>query len=88
VAIATSERVAPVDAALRHFPARELFDGVITGDHLTQKKPAPEAFLVTACCWESGEQHGRRGGLAQGIRARGWRGRRSSGFATSRIRRR
>jgi beta-phosphoglucomutase len=48
VAIATSSEWRLVDAVLRHFRLAEQFDGVITGDHLTQRKPAPEAFLVTA----------------------------------------
>ena len=48
VAIATSSEWRLVDAVLRHFRLAGHFDGVITGDHLTQKKPAPEAFLVTA----------------------------------------
>lgn len=48
VALATSSEWRLVDAALSHFRMAPYFDGVISGDHLTQKKPAPEAFLVTA----------------------------------------
>ena len=48
VAIATSSEWRLVDAALRHFDLTRYFDGVISADHITQKKPAPEAFLVTA----------------------------------------
>lgn len=48
VAIATSSEWRLVEVALQHFGLAGCFDGVIAGDHLTQKKPAPEAFLVTA----------------------------------------
>ena len=48
VAIATSSEWRLVDAALGRFGLARYFDGVISGDHVTQRKPAPEAFLVTA----------------------------------------
>lgn len=48
VAIATSSEWRLVDVALRHFGLSGFFDGIISGDHITQKKPAPEAFLVAA----------------------------------------
>jgi phosphoglycolate phosphatase len=48
VAIATSSEWRLVDVALRHFGLGGYFDGIISGDHITQKKPAPEAFLVAA----------------------------------------
>ena len=48
VALATSSEWRLVDSALRHFGLAGYFDGVISGDHLTQKKPAPEAYLVAA----------------------------------------
>jgi HAD superfamily hydrolase (TIGR01509 family) len=48
VAMATSSEWRLVEVTLRHFGLAGCFDGVIAGDHLTQKKPAPEAFLVTA----------------------------------------
>lgn len=48
VAIATSSEWRLVDAAIRHFDLGRYFDGIISGDHITQKKPAPEAFLVAA----------------------------------------
>jgi HAD superfamily hydrolase (TIGR01509 family) len=48
VAIATSSEWRLVDAAIGHFRLAKYLDGVISGDHLTQKKPASEAFLVAA----------------------------------------
>jgi HAD superfamily hydrolase (TIGR01509 family) len=48
VAVATSSEWRLVDTALRHFGLNGYFDAVISGDHLTQRKPAPEAYLVTA----------------------------------------
>ena len=48
VALATSSEWRLVDAAIRHFNLARYFDGIISGDHITQKKPAPEAFLVAA----------------------------------------
>ncbi len=54
VAIATSSEWRLVDVALRHFGLGRFFDGIVSGDHITQKKPAPEAFLVTA--WLLGVQ--------------------------------
>ena len=48
VAIATSSEWRLVDVALRYFGLGGFFDGIISGDHITQKKPAPEAFLVAA----------------------------------------
>jgi HAD superfamily hydrolase (TIGR01509 family) len=48
VAIATSSEWRLVDAALGQFRLAKYFDGIISGDHTTQKKPAPEAFLVAA----------------------------------------
>jgi HAD superfamily hydrolase (TIGR01509 family) len=48
VALATSSEWRLVDAALGRFGLGAFFDGVVSGDHITQKKPAPEAFLVTA----------------------------------------
>ena len=54
VAVATSSEWRLVDVALRHFGLSGFFDGIISGDHITQKKPAPEAFLVAA--WLLGVQ--------------------------------
>jgi len=85
VAIATSSEWRLVDAALRHFRLAELFDGVITGDHLTQKKPAPEAFLVTA--WLLGVRPSSMVVVedsAQGIRAARLARTKVVGIATSR----
>lgn len=48
VAVATSSEWRLVDAALQHFRIASYFDCVISGDHITQKKPAPEVFLVVA----------------------------------------
>lgn len=48
VAIATSSEWRLVDAALGHFSLAKYFDGIISGDHVTQRKPASEAFLVAA----------------------------------------
>jgi len=48
VAIATSCEWRFVAAAFKQFDLERYFDGVVSGDHLTQKKPAPEAYLVTA----------------------------------------
>lgn len=48
VAVATSSEGRLVDTVLRRFHLTEYFDCVVSGDHLTQKKPAPEAFLVVA----------------------------------------
>lgn len=48
VAIATSSEWRLVDVALRRFGLARYFDGVISGDHVTQRKPAPETFLVVA----------------------------------------
>lgn len=48
VAMATSSEWRLVDTAIRHFDLAGYFDGIISGDHITQKKPAPEAFLVAA----------------------------------------
>jgi HAD superfamily hydrolase (TIGR01509 family) len=48
VAVATSSEWRLVDASLRHFGIARYLDGVVSGDHITQKKPAPETFLVTA----------------------------------------
>lgn len=48
VALATSSEWRLADAVLRHFGLAGYFDCVVCGEHLTQKKPAPEAYLVTA----------------------------------------
>lgn len=48
VGIATSSEWRLVDVALRYFGFAGFFDGIISGDHVTQRKPAPEAFLVAA----------------------------------------
>jgi HAD superfamily hydrolase (TIGR01509 family) len=48
VAVATSSEWRLVDTALGHFGLTGYFDAIVSGDHLTQKKPAPEAYLVTA----------------------------------------
>ena len=48
VALATSSEWRLVETALRQFALAGLFDAVICGDHLTQRKPAPEVYLVTA----------------------------------------
>ncbi len=48
VALATSSEWRLAEAALKHFGLTGYFDAIVSGDHTTQKKPAPEAFLVTA----------------------------------------
>jgi len=48
VAIATSSEWRLVDTAMRHFGLGRYFDAIVSGDHITQKKPASEVFLVTA----------------------------------------
>ena len=48
VALATSSEWRLVETALRQFALAGLFDAVVCGDHLTQRKPAPEVYLVTA----------------------------------------
>ena len=48
LALATSSEWRLVDSALCHFGLAKYFDGVISGDHVTQKKPASETFLVAA----------------------------------------
>ena len=48
MAVATSSEWRLVHVVLHHFGLGKYFDGVVSGDHVTQKKPAPEAFLVAA----------------------------------------
>jgi beta-phosphoglucomutase-like phosphatase (HAD superfamily) len=48
VAIATSSEWRLVEATLEHFRLADYFDGIVSGDHITQKKPAAEVFLVAA----------------------------------------
>jgi HAD superfamily hydrolase (TIGR01509 family) len=84
VAIVTSSEWRLVDATLRHFDLSARFDSVIAGDHLTQKKPAPEAFLVTA--WLLGIRPGSMivvEDSAHGIRAARLARARAIGIATS-----
>jgi HAD superfamily hydrolase (TIGR01509 family) len=85
VGLATSSEWRLVDSALRHFGLAGCFDGVICGDHLTQKKPAPEAYLVAA--WLLGVRPASMVVVedsAQGIRAARLARARAIGLATGR----
>lgn len=46
LAICTNKPIAPTRAVLRHFGLDPLFDPVIGGDSLPQRKPAPEPLLL------------------------------------------
>jgi HAD superfamily hydrolase (TIGR01509 family) len=48
VALATSSEWRLVDTAMAHFGLGEYFDAIVSGDHITQRKPSPETYLVTA----------------------------------------
>lgn len=45
--VTTASSVA-VEAILKHFALDELFDVIVSGDHVTQAKPAPEGYILAA----------------------------------------
>lgn len=48
VALVTTASGANVHAMLDHFELRDLFDLIVTGDDVTQHKPAPDAYELAA----------------------------------------
>lgn len=48
IAVASSNKGRVVDAVLARFALTEVFDAVVSGDHISRPKPAPDIFLEAA----------------------------------------